>query len=636
MKRRFLCMLLCTLLALTSVLLFSCGGDDTVGEETGETTAVEETTAAETKAPKVVEVKVTTPPTKTSYEYGEEFDATGMVVTLVYDDGTTEVTEKYKTKPSGPLGLGVAEVTVSYSTKKTTTPVTVSSPFEGKGTADDPYLIKSAEEFIIFSDLMASSQVDGAYFKQTVDLDFTSENADKIGVIDSVTFNGFYDGAGHTIGMAITKSGGSYNLFPHVGGYVINLGTYGYVTGTSNVGGISRGTTGAGFVANCWSSATLTNHSVAGITYHNVGKVAHSFYIGEMSGSNRAYPTTSTTASSSGGPAINLYYSTECVTPTTSYTQNRTESTGMALADMLTQTFLDELASKKEESAALVGIDAALFYDWKLEDIVTLEEFKKAGQDKVASVLASFDGEGTAENPYLIQNEEDFVSFNELMSQNYVDGLYFKQTANLDFTADSSKIGAPDSAEFKATYDGAGHTIGISISTSDTYSLFPHISGVVMNLGVYGTNTGNNNIGGIARRVLAGGAIVNCWSSVVLDGNKSGGLAYHNLGKIANSFYIGSVSGTERCYTTSSTTESSSGGPFTNVYYAEGCNVQTGTSYDIHRTDSTAKPLADMLTQAFLDELASKKQESADFVGVDVSLLVDWKIDQIVPAPEKK
>lgn len=75
-------------------------------------------------------IAVTTPPTKTSYQVGESFDATGMVVTATYTNGATLVVGGYTVSPQ-TMTLGVTEVTVSYTeggiTKTATQAVTVSN-----------------------------------------------------------------------------------------------------------------------------------------------------------------------------------------------------------------------------------------------------------------------------------------------------------------------------------------------------------------------------------------------------------------------------------------------------------------------------------------------------------------------------
>lgn len=75
---------------------------------------------------KVLEsIEITTPPTKTSYIVGEDFDATGMVVKVKYADGTSEVITDYSITNGTNLALGQTSVTISYKGKTTTQAIEV-------------------------------------------------------------------------------------------------------------------------------------------------------------------------------------------------------------------------------------------------------------------------------------------------------------------------------------------------------------------------------------------------------------------------------------------------------------------------------------------------------------------------------
>ena len=63
---------------------------------------------------KVDHIEITTPPTKTEYMVGEDFDPTGMVVTAVYEDGTSEPITNYIIFRGDKLVQGQADVTIQY------------------------------------------------------------------------------------------------------------------------------------------------------------------------------------------------------------------------------------------------------------------------------------------------------------------------------------------------------------------------------------------------------------------------------------------------------------------------------------------------------------------------------------------
>ena len=62
----------------------------------------------------VKSIEITTPPTKTEYKAGEKFDPTGMVVTAVYKDGTSEPITNYSIFHGDKLTKGQEYVTIQY------------------------------------------------------------------------------------------------------------------------------------------------------------------------------------------------------------------------------------------------------------------------------------------------------------------------------------------------------------------------------------------------------------------------------------------------------------------------------------------------------------------------------------------
>ena len=77
----------------------------------------------------VTELEVQTPPDKTEYFVGEEFDYTGMVLYAEWNDGETEKIGAYECdeiRPSGPLTASDTTITFVYYGAETTFDITVS------------------------------------------------------------------------------------------------------------------------------------------------------------------------------------------------------------------------------------------------------------------------------------------------------------------------------------------------------------------------------------------------------------------------------------------------------------------------------------------------------------------------------
>lgn len=100
--------------------------------------------------------------------------------------------------------------------------------FDGKGTAESPYLISSAADLIKLSRLVSNGQPFlNAYFCQTQDIDFSEfKNWKPIGSLKkNVAFCGTYDGQGYKIlNLRCINRGGPAGFFELLGGTVCNLG----------------------------------------------------------------------------------------------------------------------------------------------------------------------------------------------------------------------------------------------------------------------------------------------------------------------------------------------------------------------------------------------------------------------------
>ena len=85
---------------------------------------------SQASAPALTGIDVTSPPTKTVYAIGEDFDPAGMVVDATYDDGTTREVPLADLEITGfdSASAGMRTVTVSYQGHTATTAVTVLDP----------------------------------------------------------------------------------------------------------------------------------------------------------------------------------------------------------------------------------------------------------------------------------------------------------------------------------------------------------------------------------------------------------------------------------------------------------------------------------------------------------------------------
>ena len=73
----------------------------------------------------VTDLKIKTPPTKTEYKEGQNFDKTGMIIEVTYKDGTTKEVTDYTITNGTNLKANQTEVTISYGEKTVNQKITV-------------------------------------------------------------------------------------------------------------------------------------------------------------------------------------------------------------------------------------------------------------------------------------------------------------------------------------------------------------------------------------------------------------------------------------------------------------------------------------------------------------------------------
>lgn len=142
--------------------------------------------------------------------------------------------------------------------------------------------------------------------------------------------------------------------------------------------------------------------------------------------------------------------------------------------------------------------------------------------------VTGFDGNGTADSPYLISNQQELIGFANYYNNNSLTELnkYWKLTADIDVSKNASNVlihFAPVcyNGTFDGYFDGNSKTIsGLLIDKQYQYTgLFGTIASgsYVKNLTVNGTIYWDQTyaVGGVAGRVMAGGYLQNC----VFNGN---------------------------------------------------------------------------------------------------------------------
>lgn len=185
-------------------------------------------------------------------------------------------------------------------------------PLDGKGTIEEPYLIRSVDDLEWLSlQVNGGTEFENVYFQQENDLDFGDHgNWMPIGACDSgYYFRGVYDGKGHSI-QNITIDGSrlpgnsklpgrealreNVGLFGILAGMVCNLTIEsGTITG-NRIGSIASCGTDRAVIANCYNYASLTATG-------RCGGIADNFYNGKIIACGNAGALTCSNASWIGG-----------------------------------------------------------------------------------------------------------------------------------------------------------------------------------------------------------------------------------------------------------------------------------------------------------------------------------------------
>ena len=168
-------------------------------------------------------------------------------------------------------------------------------------------------------------------------------------------------------------------------------------------------------------------------------------------------------------------------------------------------------------------------------------EITKSNYPPVPMDLSTmFEGEGTEQNPYLIQSAADMLALSRYTKgKSFTDtNTYFKLTADIDLSAESwipicssnesGWVGEANS--FNGNFDGDGHTVTfVGNYTGDTWAkgLFSGIGGYVHDLTLKGEiSIEMGRVGSLTSMALTGAVIenVNSYVNITAGNNQVGGI----------------------------------------------------------------------------------------------------------------
>lgn len=170
-----------------------------------------------------------------------------------------------------------------------------------------------------------------------------------------------------------------------------------------------------------------------------------------------------------------------------------------------------------------------------------------------AKAEISFDGQGTEASPYLLKTAADFNKLSQLVAEgNTFDGVYFKVTADIDFSSIEEYYAIGDSGNyFGGVLDGDNHTLSNLSFNGEGFlgtGLFGYTAekSVVKNLNItkFVLQTQGTYLGTIAG--INYGTIENVHvtsTSLVSSADEAGGIAGMSYGTIRETSFQGAVQG---------------------------------------------------------------------------------------------
>ncbi|MDD6328380.1 MAG: hypothetical protein PUA62_08035 [Lachnospiraceae bacterium] len=161
--------------------------------------------------------------------------------------------------------------------------------WEGKGTQEDPYLIKNFDDLQLLQERVNSGEsFCGIYFQQTNDINMESIKWIPIGV-DGNVFSGIYDGTGHcvtNIRISEKTADQAYALFGTVSGIIANFGIEsGSIVAPLASSIVAQSEGQEALIINCYNKASINGIVASGIAYDfRYGTIACCYNAAEVKG----------------------------------------------------------------------------------------------------------------------------------------------------------------------------------------------------------------------------------------------------------------------------------------------------------------------------------------------------------------
>lgn len=427
-------------------------------------------------------------------------------------------------------------------------------PAQGTGTSDDPYIISSSDDWDKFAyNVTYGRSYSGKVVKLNTDISVTTMAGGYQDDDNYQPFSGTFDGGGYTLTINVSNQSRFAAPFKCVSGATIkNLHTTGTIDGTDNSDGkLLAGIIGVSFgnttITGCRSSMTLTTNfgedaAMAGLVAGTKGgslTIEGCVFDGEMLG------TTNTRCAGISGyeyTATNTTISYTLFTPktlTVSTTDSYTKTFSRDEDAILIYCFYTKVLGTTLGAQAIVTSTAPSSFGNLVKDygLVKVHEKGLLYNGKYYFAYSNCQGTGEKDDPYIISNEDEWLSFWATVTNNGINysGKFIQLEADINITVSAPVGSRANNKPFSGTFLGNGHTITVALTDDGNQGLAPfrYIKGAtIKDLKVAGTIASSQyHTSGLVGFAEGTNLIESCLVNATLNINSdyAGGIIGHGL-----------------------------------------------------------------------------------------------------------
>lgn len=417
-----------------------------------------------------------------------------------------------------------------------------STEFDGEGTAENPYQIKSADDLVRLAKMVNIQEK--SYYQQhfalTHNIDMSGIEFTPIGVFGSGHyFFGVLDGNGYTIkNISINIPDSNNGIFGMLGGTVCNLTIDGGMISGACCGIISsHAAIPQAVIANCKiNNVTVDAFRAGGVVDNFSGSVLNCITTGcKLIGTNN-YGGISSYAIE--GDSYGNYYSISANNKPEAMEVFVEGSEQIDFYNADVEKVAEKLNTNYRHHSIYSAKDFGIFNIWVSSAEGNLELSDTKQIERFLSNISKLSGRGSMDDPYYINNADDLSIFRDAVNSGYdFYNEYVRQNADIDLVNEVwTPIGQYGEGNyFYGTYDGNGHVISNIYTVNDnTGGFFGVLGGTVANLGIESGLIQGRYCGGITALAASSSAmVVNCYNKADVVGiSRAGGIVDNFQGSV--------------------------------------------------------------------------------------------------------